>query len=124
VFSSHQLDLVERLCDEIAILDHGRLAVAGRVGELRDRHARRAYRVAVEGAGDWTSALPGVDVLDRPNRDGGPWLLQLDEGADDQALLDAARAAGRVTAFAMVTPTLAEVFRSIVKPPQRAEVPA
>jgi ABC-2 type transport system ATP-binding protein len=126
VFSSHQLELVERLCDAVVILNGGRVAVSGRVDELRARHTTRAYRVAISGGGEWTAGLPGVAVLHRPDRDGGAWLLQLADGADDQALLDTARAAGRVIEFGTVTPTLAEVFRSTIQNArtERAEVPA
>src|SRR5688572_33499415 len=62
VFSSHQLELVERLCEAVAIVKDGRLVASGRVEELRDREADgRRVRVEVQGAGeDWMP--PGVEV--------------------------------------------------------------
>ncbi len=68
VFSSHQLDLVERLCEAVAIIKDGRLVASGRVEELRDRGARdRRVRVAVEGDGDgaWLAGVPGAAVVAR-----------------------------------------------------------
>jgi ABC-2 type transport system ATP-binding protein len=113
VFSSHQLELVERLCSAVAIVNAGRLVASGPVAELAAGDGGRRYRVAVHGAAaGWAAAVPGVEVL----RDGdGEVEVALADGADDQALLDAARAAGRVTAFGAVRPRLADVFREVVE---------
>ena len=112
VFSSHQLDLVERLCDEVTIVDGGRVVAAGPIGELRARHATPVLRVEVEGAGpDWARAVPGVASV---RQAGGALLVELAGGADDQAVLDAARSAGRVVTFAREIPSLADTFREVV----------
>ena len=118
VFSSHQLELVESLCDAVGIVKDGRMHAAGTVAELRgDRRALR-YRVQVEGApADWTESVPGLRLL---TREAGPGtadesvLVELAEGTSEQAVLDAARAAGRVRAFAPAMPSLAELFREVV----------
>jgi ABC-2 type transport system ATP-binding protein len=110
VFSSHQLELVERLCEAVAIIKDGRLVASGTVEELRDRGAAgRRVRVAVEAAADdW---LPeGAAVVDRGPRG---LLIALDGVASD-AVLDAARRAGSVTYFALERPTLSELFREAV----------
>jgi ABC-2 type transport system ATP-binding protein len=112
VFSSHQLELVERLCEAVAIVKDGRLVASGRVEELRRRGARDdVVRVEVEGApGDWLAAVPGA-------RRAGDRV----EGARPDDVLDAARAAGTVTYFARVRPTLAELFREAVSAAGEAE---
>jgi ABC-2 type transport system ATP-binding protein len=118
VFSSHQLDLVERLCDVVAIVRDGRIVAQGAVADLRRRGGRR-FRVAVDdrGAGDGEPAwLAGVAGAALAGRDDGALLVTLDDGADDQALLDAARAAGPVRAFAPDEPRLADVFREAIAP--------
>jgi ABC-2 type transport system ATP-binding protein len=113
IFSSHQLDLVERLCDRVAIVARGRVVAAGRVDELRSERTTPRLRVEVEGASDdWLESVPGA-VLS--GRDNGALLVELGEGADDQAVLDAARRAGRVRSFAPARPTLAELFREVVE---------
>jgi ABC-2 type transport system ATP-binding protein len=114
VFSSHQLDLVERLCEAVAIIKDGRLVASGRVDELRDRGRRgRQVRVAVPEAPDdaWLDGLPGVSVIDR-----GPagTLVTLTDGTGPDAVLDAARAAGSVTHFSLERPTLTDLFREAV----------
>jgi ABC-2 type transport system ATP-binding protein len=113
LFSSHQLELVERLCESVAIINRGRLVAAGRVDELRERGAGRPLvRVAVRGAGDdWLAAVPGAEIVDR-GVDG--LLVALSDGAAPEAVLDAARAAGTVTHFALERPTLSDLFRKAV----------
>jgi ABC-2 type transport system ATP-binding protein len=112
VFSSHQLDLVERMCDDVAIVAHGRVVAAGPVTELRRRGGRR-QRVAVDGAdGDgWLAAVPGAELV---GRDNGAVIVALADGFDDQVLLDAARAAGPVRQFTPDEPRLADLFREVV----------
>jgi ABC-2 type transport system ATP-binding protein len=110
VFSSHQLDLVEDICEEVAIIDKGRLAVGGSVNRLKDAATKRLV-VDVRGAGpDWYAGLPlaGVAVGN------GRVRIELD-GVDPQAVLDRARAAGRVEHFAFERPTLGELFLRAVR---------
>ncbi|MEA2829172.1 MAG: type transport system ATP-binding protein [Actinomycetota bacterium] len=115
VFSSHQLELVEQLCDSVTILDRGKVVADGRIPELRLRHGGRHLRVRVEGAGyGWVDGLAGVSIVSTDG-DGDGVVLQLADGADTQAVLDAARAAGRVEAFTPQSPTLAELFREVVQ---------
>jgi ABC-2 type transport system ATP-binding protein len=111
VFSSHQLELVERLCEAVAIIKDGRLVASGRVEELRDRGVDgRRVRVELAGAGDdWLPA--GADVVDRGTKG---VLVALDDGVGPDAVLDAARRAGTVTYFALERPSLADLFRGAV----------
>ena len=122
VFSSHQLDLVERLCDSVGILARGRMVATGTVEELRRREVGRLLRVVVPDAGpDWAAHLPGVRVV---SAQAGDTVLQLTADADDQAVLAAALRTGRVTHFAWQQPTLVELFREAVAAPSPQEVAA
>lgn len=114
VFSSHQLELVERLCETIAIIRNGRLVAEGPVDELRSTGDRRLLRVNVasEDAG-WADSLQGVETVEHNGKTGT--LLALAENGDEQRVLDAARAAGRVTHFGFERRTLAEIFREILE---------
>jgi ABC-2 type transport system ATP-binding protein len=113
LFSSHQLELVERLCEAVAIVKDGRLVASGKVDDLRSAGAAAlTVRVAVAGGGEeWLAAVPGAEVVDR-----GPdgVLVALQDGAGPEAVLDAARATGTVTHFAVERPTLSELFRKAV----------
>jgi ABC-2 type transport system ATP-binding protein len=110
LFSSHQLELVEHICEAVAIIDHGRLVACGTVDELRAGGPRMIRAEVRDADGDWTLGLP-VDVVERA-ADG--IVLELAPGADSQQVLDAARRAGRVTRFAEEHATLAELFRDLV----------
>ena len=121
VFSSHQLDLVERLCDSVGIISAGRLVAGGTVRELRSREGRRQLRVVVPDApAAWAKALPGVTVVSERR---GELLLELAAGTDDQEVLAAAARAGRVEHFSWREPSLTELFREAVAD-EREEVPA
>ena len=112
VFSSHQLELVERLCEAVAIVKDGRLVASGRVDDLRGSDGR-TVRVAVEGAAEgWLAGVPSTELIERA-RDGA-LLVGLTDGATPDALLDAARGAGTVTHFSLERPTLTDLFRRVV----------
>ncbi len=112
VFSSHQLDLVERLCESVVMIDRGRIVAAGRIAELRSRDHRRLVRVEVAGAdGAWYSDLPRVRVVDRLPQGA---ILELTDTIRERDVLDAARAVGDVRNFSVVQPSLAEIFRQAV----------
>jgi ABC-2 type transport system ATP-binding protein len=111
VFSSHQLDLVERLCDRVGIVRSGQMVEVGTVGELRAGGVVR-LRVDAPGAGDgWADTLAGVKVL---GRKGSVTELELADDADDQDVLKAALATGPVREFGWRRPSLTELFRNVV----------
>jgi ABC-2 type transport system ATP-binding protein len=115
VFSSHQLELVERLCEAVAIVKDGRLVAQGRVDDLRARGQRgRQVLVAVPGAAPgWADAL-GAGVRRLETRRDGALLLELVGETAPDAVLDAARACGSVTHFSLERPTLSQLFREAV----------
>ena len=112
LFSSHQLDLVEDLCESVAIIDHGHLVATGSVDELTTAGRRRLV-VKVEGdwAGAWAQQVPGASVS---RVDGGAVRLVLDEGIDPHSVLTAAMRAGPVEQFGFERRRLSEVFREAV----------
>ena len=115
VFSSHQLDLVERLCDSVGILARGRMVATGTVDELRRREAGRLLRVVVpDAAPGWADGLGGARVV---SEQAGDTLLELSPDTDDQSVLGAALRTGRVTHFAWQQPSLVELFREAVADP-------
>ncbi|MGH2857851.1 MAG: ABC transporter ATP-binding protein [Solirubrobacteraceae bacterium] len=114
VFSSHQLDLVEHLCERVAIIDHGRMLVQGRVEELR-RGGPPRLEVIVEGDGDGRWArhpISGVESVARAAD--GAAILTLDSREAAPAVLDAAQRAGAIERYGFVRRRLSEVFRDAV----------
>ncbi|HTZ08010.1 MAG TPA: ATP-binding cassette domain-containing protein [Acidimicrobiales bacterium] len=112
LFSSHQLDLVEDLCESVAIIDRGHLVAHGPVEELTlGGQPRLVVRVAGDWAGQWATTLPGVTIS---RAEGGAVRLVLDGGTDPQDVLRAAMAAGTVEQFGFERRRLSEVFRESV----------
>jgi ABC-2 type transport system ATP-binding protein len=111
IFSSHQLELVERICDRVGIVRGGRMVASGTVTELRSGSPVSLIVDAPGARPGWADHLPGVTVL---AHSGSVTELRLGDGADDQAVLRAALATGPVHDFARRLPTLAELFRHVV----------
>jgi ABC-2 type transport system ATP-binding protein len=112
VFSSHQLELVERLCDAVVLIDRARIVASGTISELRASRTARLLRVQVSGAAeDWFEELPGVHLFEVSD---GAVVLEIPEDFDEQRVLDLARTRGDVLHFSRVQPTLAELFREVV----------
>jgi ABC-2 type transport system ATP-binding protein len=116
LFSSHQLDLVEGLCESVAVIDRGHLVMAGRVDELKAASPRRELRIVVHtGNGDgWARGIGGVRVVSA-GADG--LRLSLAPEVDPLAVLDAARRAGEVRDFGLELPSLTELFMDAVERP-------
>jgi ABC-2 type transport system ATP-binding protein len=110
LFSSHQLDLVQDLCQDIAMVDHGRTVLLGAVSTLRASSDRRQLRLHVMAPNrDWLLAYPDVTVVTDEADD---LRLALPPGIDPLDVLDAARAAGKVVDFGLDLPTLSQLFLS------------
>ena len=109
LFSSHQLDLVEDVCDDVVIIDAGRVVEAGPVRTRDERPV--AWRVEVRGAPPgWWCAVAGAAV---DGEDGAGVVVRLDGPGTEQDLLGAAVAVGRVQVFAPHVPSLADRFRAV-----------
>ena len=117
LFSSHQLDLVEYLCEDVVILDQGRVVLAGLLSELRAGAPRRRLEVALaRDAGErwwerWSSALPGVRVT---AGDARRVRLTVDRSVDLEKVLTEARSSAEVVRFDFEPPSLTEIFREAV----------
>ncbi|MBE6477562.1 MAG: ABC transporter ATP-binding protein [Propionibacteriaceae bacterium] len=111
LFSSHQLELVERLCDRLVILSQGRVVADGAGEELRSRGTAR-HRLVMDTDTGWVRDMTGLSVLDV---DGPRALLILDDDAARRALLTEALARGEVRELAEIRPTLAEIYREVTR---------
>jgi len=121
LFSSHQIDLVQNLCQEIVMIDQGRTVLEGQVAQLRASSGQRQLRVHVDSPnGAWHAGLPGVHLV---SQEADELRLAVDETTDPLAVLDAARAAGHVTDFGLDLPTLSQLFLSAAgRPVEHEEV--
>ncbi|WP_151523910.1 ABC transporter ATP-binding protein [Serinicoccus kebangsaanensis] len=109
LFSSHQLDLVDRLCDSIVVLHGGRVVAQGTSEQLRDSAPLR-YRLTTGEDTGWVRGAPGIEVIDL---DGPSVLVQPQDEAAAERLLADAVARGRVREFSLVRPSLSEIYREV-----------
>ncbi len=140
IFSTHQMETVEELCDAVALIDHGRLVLAGPIGEVKRSTGRRVVRLGIESRGSdragapagatdgartdggdrpdlsWVSQIRGVRLA-RPGRDYAE--LDIDRDVDPETILRAALDRGeRVTQFLIADPSIEEIFiERVGRPP-------
>ncbi|QGN49416.1 ATP-binding cassette domain-containing protein [Micromonospora sp. WMMC415] len=112
LFSSHQLDVVERLCDDLVIIAGGVIRAAGSREQLRSTYTSPRYELVVETDAGWLRDQPGVTLVDL---DGARAVFDLPPGTDEQPVLHAALARGPVRAFRPVSPSLTEIFREVAQ---------
>lgn len=112
IFSSHQLDLVEDLCDDVVIINEGAVALAGAVRQLRSDAPHRHVQVEVRGADPgWVGSVSGATVIEA---DGDRMVLDVSDGIELGSLLASAQQAGEVVEFSYEPPSLNEVFLDAV----------
>ena len=114
LFSSHQLELVEDICQDVAIIDHGRIVARGDVDELKRRSQRRRIELQLEHApAEWLPGMSGIELARRTN---GHVRLLAGRDVDPVHVLAAAERSAEVVAFSYGPPTLAELFLELVEP--------
>jgi ABC-2 type transport system ATP-binding protein len=111
VFSSHELDLVERICDRVGIVDQHHMVACGTVDELRQSGPERLWIDVPAAPDDWATSIKGATVV---RRDGTRLLLELAPKTDGQAILRAALRTGPVREFRRAEPSLVELFRDAI----------
>lgn len=109
LFSSHQLDVVDRLSDRLVVLARGRVVADGTPESLRSRGPQR-HRLVLGGDAGWVRGQAGVAVIDV---DGPTALLEVTVPGAERALLTEALARGSVLDFSRVRPTLSEIYREV-----------
>lgn len=111
LFSSHQLDLVDRLCDRLIILNKGRLVGDGTRAELESTGQVR-YRLTLGGDAGWVRDVPGIHVADL---EGPRVLLEILHDGAEQHLLQTAIHRGELREFSPVRPSLSEIYREVTQ---------
>jgi len=119
LFSSHQLNLVEDLCETITLINHGRVVLHGDVRQLKASSPDRYLRVDAAVDDGWVDATHASVVT----RDASGTRLRLEPGADPGAVLDGVRAHAPVQDFGVESPSLSELFLAAAGEPDEADTP-
>ena len=118
VFSSHQLELVERISSRVGIISNGSMVAVGTVPQLRENASSCIWRIA-------SSALTEAAILQIPgaiscSQTSDGWLVELTSDGDSSQLLSAGISAGQVYYFGKEVPPLTELFKSVIEPAKDA----
>lgn len=107
LFSTHVMDQAERLCNRVAIIDRGRLVIAGPLGEIKAEHGRKAVHVEFDGDGAFIEGLPQVaDVIHYPRY----VEVSLAPDASPGELLSALAPRLDIARFEVLSPSLHRIF--------------
>lgn len=112
LFSSHQLDIVERLCDDLVVIADGSIRAKGSREQLRADHTTPRYEIQLEGDAGWLRTEAGVSVVEF---DGGYAVFDVASAADAQRVLAKAVAAASVIKFAPIVPSLSQIFKEVIQ---------
>ena len=113
LFSSHQLDLVEDICEDVAIVDHGRVVATGKLDALRRRSRHRQIELRLDGAPPrWVPQVAGVELVARHD---GSLRLAAEREVDPELVLAEAERTAQVVAFSYGPPSLTELFLELVE---------
>jgi ABC-2 type transport system ATP-binding protein len=106
LFSTHRMDQVERICDSICLIDHGRAILEGDLKKIKSSYGKNHVQMQFEG----DPRLEGSELVQSFNNYGNYVEVQLVPGADAQQLLRAAAENARISRFELVEPSLEEIF--------------
>jgi len=119
LFSTHRMDQVEKLCDAICLVDHGRSVLQGDLREIKSRWGRNDVQIEYEGDGSFLQQ--GDGLVAGFNNYGNYVEVRLAPGADPQKLLQLAAARARINRFELMEPSLEQIFiETVGKKQQKA----
>ena len=112
LFSSHQLDLVERLVDDLIIINDGRLVAAGTTSELRRQRSLPEWTLQTDSDLGWVRGLPDISVVEFD----GNWARFTAPNADSaEAVLRKALTVSSVSSFTPHEVALNRLFQEVTQ---------
>ena len=110
LFSTHRMDQVERLCDSICLIDHGRAVLEGDLKKIKASYGKNHVQMQYEG----DPRLEGCEMVQSINNYGNYVEIELKPGADAQLLLRTATQHASISRFELVEPSLEQIFIDLV----------
>jgi ABC-2 type transport system ATP-binding protein len=107
IFSTHQMEIAEKLCREIALINRGQIVLGGPLAAVKAKFGKNSVLLEYDGDAMFVRGLPEVSRVDDY---GGYREVRLRDGADPQALLRALVGKAAVRRFEIVEPTLHNIF--------------
>ncbi|MGA9407316.1 MAG: ATP-binding cassette domain-containing protein [Bacteroidota bacterium] len=117
IFSTHQMDSAEKLCDEICLINHGKIVLEGRMKEVKQKFGKNSVHVEFAGDGSFISALPQVKSATVYENYAE---LQLNGNVSSRELLPSIVSKVEVRKFEFVEPSLNSIFLDVVGIPEES----
>jgi ABC-2 type transport system ATP-binding protein len=111
LFSSHQLDLVEDICEDVVIIDHGRIVLAGDLNELRAAVPERFVDIRYHGPPPVWSQVASAEIVEASD---GHARLRIGQKVDPGVVISSVGDSSRIVSFVYEPPTLSELFARAV----------
>jgi ABC-2 type transport system ATP-binding protein len=108
LFSTHRMDQVEKLCDAICLVNHGKPVLQGELRDIKARFGRNDVQIQYEGDGSFLK--DGNGLVDGYNDYGNYVEIRMKTGGDPQQLLAWAAAHARISRFQLMEPSLEQIF--------------
>jgi ABC-2 type transport system ATP-binding protein len=112
LFSTHQMEQVERLCDSICLINRGQAVLQGELRNIKASYRKPSVHIEYEGDG---SFLNDKSLVHSFHESAHGVEVRPAAGADVQDLLRAVANRARVRRFAVVEPSLEEIFIEVVE---------
>jgi ABC-2 type transport system ATP-binding protein len=107
IYSTHQMDTVEKLCDHICLINKGRVILHGTLAGVKQQYGKNGVSIRFAGDGSYLKSLPGVASF---QDNGNELFLRLKDGIDPVAVLDAARSRVSITRYELAEPSVYDIF--------------
>ena len=111
IFSTHQMEQAQRLCDRLVLINRGHILVEGTMEEIRSRFSSRVLQI--EGEGDFSSLAQHAGVCDSLIT-AGQAQLEIDAETDPNLILRCALELGRLSHYEIQRLSLHEIFVKLV----------
>jgi ABC-2 type transport system ATP-binding protein len=120
ILSTHDMSVAESLCDSIAMIFRGKKVLDGTLASIQAKYASDTIRVAVDGGSSALDNLPGIEQIKNL---GQLQELRMSPGCNPQQVLHTLAARGSITSFAVVKPSLHDIFVRIAGPQPEERAP-
>lgn len=119
IFSTHEMDSAERLCDTILLIDHGKKILDGSMGDVKKQFGLKSIQLSYTGKPDFLDNSPDIARFD----DFGNYVeIELNKDSDPQAFLQSVVTKVSINRFEIMEPSLNDIFISSVQQNRETEV--
>ena len=111
LFSTHRMEQVEQMCDDICLFNNGKVVLTGNLGKIKKDFGKNTVLIEFRGDAGFLDELENVRINNRSTNFAEIRIL---DGQNHQDILQNAMAGADIHKFQLVEPSLNEIFISTV----------